>query len=120
MLPEASQDLVLGNGKVVGNYMRFLWWIIVGLIAGWATGKIMRGERHGWFADIVIGIAGALVGGWAMRLLGFAGRGGFIYTVLVAIGGAVILTWLYRLTIGRRTTKTLDRTSSGGDWPKAA
>jgi uncharacterized membrane protein YeaQ/YmgE (transglycosylase-associated protein family) len=77
--------------------MRFLWWIIVGLIAGWATGKIMGGSGRGAFMDIIIGIAGALVGGWIMRALGFAGHGGMIYTILVAIGGAVLLTWIYRL-----------------------
>jgi uncharacterized membrane protein YeaQ/YmgE (transglycosylase-associated protein family) len=77
------------------------WWIVVGLIAGWATGKIMGGG-HGFLMDIVIGIAGALVGGWIMRAVGFAGRGNMIYTVLVAIGGAVVLTWLYRLIVHGR------------------
>lgn len=80
-----------------------LWWIIVGLIAGWATGKIMGGTGRGFLADILIGIAGAIIGGWIMRAVGFAGRGGMIYTVLVAIGGAIILTWLYRLVTGNRT-----------------
>ena len=82
--------------------MHFLWWIIVGLIAGWATGKIMRGAGYGVVMDIVIGIIGALVGGWIMRSLGFSGEGGLIYTVLVAIGGAIVLTLLYRLIIGSR------------------
>jgi uncharacterized membrane protein YeaQ/YmgE (transglycosylase-associated protein family) len=81
--------------------MHFLWWIIVGLIAGWATGKIMRGSGYGAFVDILIGIAGAVVGGAIMRALGF-GAGGTIYTILVAIGGAIVLTWLYRLIIGPR------------------
>ena len=78
-----------------------LWWIIVGFIAGWVTGKIM-GTGRGFLMDVVIGIAGAIAGGWIMRALGFAGRGNMIYTVLVAIGGAVILTLLYRLILGRR------------------
>src|SRR5215468_12086670 len=76
-----------------------VWWLIVGLIAGWATGKIM-GSGRGAIMDIVIGILGAIVGGWIMRALGFAGRGNMIYTILVAIGGAVILTFLYRLVTG--------------------
>ena len=67
--------------------MGFVWWIIVGLIAGWATGKIMRGEGYGTFVDIIVGIAA---------------RGGMIYTILVAIGGAVILTWIIRLISGNR------------------
>jgi uncharacterized membrane protein YeaQ/YmgE (transglycosylase-associated protein family) len=89
--------------------MHLLWWVIVGLIAGWAVGKIMRGSGYGVFMDIVIGIAGALVGGWIMRALGFAGQGGMIYTILVAIGGAIILTWIYRLIVGTR-----DRSRRGG------
>jgi uncharacterized membrane protein YeaQ/YmgE (transglycosylase-associated protein family) len=76
--------------------MHLLWWIVVGLIAGWATGKLMKGSGYGTLMDIVIGIAGAIVGGVIMRALGFSSSGGFIYTVLVAILGAVILTWLFR------------------------
>ena len=78
-----------------------LWWVIVGFIAGWATGKIMRGSGHGFLMDVVIGIAGAIAGGWIMRAIGFAGRGGMIYTILVAIVGSVILTLLYRLITGK-------------------
>jgi len=72
--------------------MYILWWIIVGLIAGWATGKIMKGSGYGALMDIVIGIVGAFIGGFMMRSLGFAGEGGMIYTIAVAILGAVILT----------------------------
>jgi uncharacterized membrane protein YeaQ/YmgE (transglycosylase-associated protein family) len=75
---------------------RILWWIVVGLIAGWLTGKIMKGPEHGTFMDLVIGIAGALVGGFAMHFLGFQAGGGFIYTILVATGGAVLLTFIRR------------------------
>ena len=77
--------------------MRLLWWIIVGLIAGWVTGKIMKGRGYGTLMDIVIGIAGAIIGGWIMSLLGFSSAGGLIYTILVAIGGAVVLTALARM-----------------------
>jgi len=76
--------------------MWILWWIIVGLIAGWATGKIMRGAGYGVFADIVIGIVGAMIGGFIMRMAGFSGQGGMIYTIGVAILGAVILTAVIR------------------------
>jgi uncharacterized membrane protein YeaQ/YmgE (transglycosylase-associated protein family) len=82
--------------------MHLLWWIIVGLIAGWATGKIMRGSGYGVIMDIVIGIIGALIGGWIMQALGFAAQGGTIYTIIVAIIGAVILTWIFRLITGNR------------------
>ena len=86
--------------------MHLLWWIVVGLIAGWATGKIMRGSGFGPLMDIVVGIVGAIVGGWIMRALGFSGQGGMIYTILIAILGAVILTWVFRLITGDRGTGT--------------
>jgi uncharacterized membrane protein YeaQ/YmgE (transglycosylase-associated protein family) len=82
--------------------MFILWWIIVGIIAGWITGKIMSGGGYGVFMDMVIGIIGALIGGYIMRSLGHAGSGGFIYTIVVAVCGAVLLTLLLRLvTRGR-------------------
>ena len=92
--------------------MHLFWWIIVGLIAGWAVGKIMRGAGYGPLMDIVLGIIGALVGGFIMRALGFAGRGGLIYAILVAMGGAIIVTWVYRLLIGNRGDRS--GTGSGG------
>lgn len=82
--------------------MFILWWIIVGLIAGWITGKIMKGSGYGAMMDIVIGIVGAIIGGFIMRALGFAGQGGMIYTILIAVLGAVILTLLIRLVTGKK------------------
>jgi len=79
-----------------------LWWIVVGLIAGFLTGKLMKGSGYGFLMDIVVGIAGAFIGGYLMRAAGFAGSGGFIYTILVAILGAVLLTWIVRLITGNR------------------
>lgn len=81
--------------------MGIIYWIIVGLIAGWATGKIMRGAGYGVVVDIILGIIGAIVGGWIMSALGVAG-GGMIYTILVAILGAIILVALVRALTGRR------------------
>jgi uncharacterized membrane protein YeaQ/YmgE (transglycosylase-associated protein family) len=72
-----------------------IWWIIVGLIAGWAAGKIMKGGGYGVIADIILGILGAIIGGWVVGALGFGG-GGLIWSILVAILGAVILIWITR------------------------
>lgn len=83
--------------------MFIIWWIIVGLIAGFITGKLMQGSGFGPLMDIVVGIIGAVIGGYIMQALGFAGQGGLIYTILVAVFGAVILTLLIRLVTGRRT-----------------
>jgi uncharacterized membrane protein YeaQ/YmgE (transglycosylase-associated protein family) len=76
--------------------MGIISWIIIGLIAGWLTGKIMGGSGKGALMDIIVGLIGALVGGFLMQLVGFSPEGGYIYTILVATLGAVILTWLYR------------------------
>jgi uncharacterized membrane protein YeaQ/YmgE (transglycosylase-associated protein family) len=76
--------------------MSLIWWIIVGLIAGWAAGKIMRGGGYGPLMDIVLGIVGAVVGGWLLGALGIY-AGGLIGTILVAIVGAIFLIWLSRL-----------------------
>jgi uncharacterized membrane protein YeaQ/YmgE (transglycosylase-associated protein family) len=84
--------------------MFIIWWIIVGLIAGFITGKIMKGSGFGTLMDIVVGIVGAIIGGFIMRALGFAGEGGMIYTILIAVLGAVILTWLIRLVSGNKAS----------------
>lgn len=80
--------------------MILIWWVIVGLIAGWATGKIMHGGGYGILLDIVIGIIGAILGGAIMQALGAPASGGMIYTILVAILGAVVLTVIVRALAG--------------------
>ncbi len=80
-----------------------LWWIIVGLIAGFITGKIMKGSGYGVVGDIIVGIIGAVIGGFIMRSLGHSDSGGLIYTIVVAVIGAVILTLILRLISGKRT-----------------
>lgn len=76
--------------------MFMLYIVLVGLVAGWAAGKIMKGSGYGILIDILLGIAGAIVGGWLMRFLGFYSSGGLIPGILVAILGAVILIALSR------------------------
>ncbi len=82
--------------------MYFLSWIIVGLVAGWSAGKILKGNTYGPFMDIAMGICGAVAGGMLMRSAGFAGYGGTIITTVVALIGAVLLTLLSGFVNGRR------------------
>jgi uncharacterized membrane protein YeaQ/YmgE (transglycosylase-associated protein family) len=77
--------------------MWLLWTIIVGLIAGWATGKIMKGTGYGTLMDILLGICGGVVGGWLLGVIGIRFGGGLIPRILVAILGAVILVALARM-----------------------
>ena len=82
--------------------MGLLWWIIVGVIAGWATGKIMKGSGYGFILDTILGIVGAVIGGRIALALGISPVGGMLYTILIAIVGAVILVAIVRLITGRR------------------
>jgi uncharacterized membrane protein YeaQ/YmgE (transglycosylase-associated protein family) len=77
--------------------MYVLWWIIVGLIAGWATGKIMRGAGYGVLLDTGLGMVGAVVGGMILRSLGLYASEGLVPTILVAILGAVVVVIAVRL-----------------------
>lgn len=72
-------------------------WIIVGLIAGWLAGKVMKGGGYGVLMDILIGMVGAVLGGWLFNMLGIYPGFGIIGSILVAFIGAVILVWLVRL-----------------------
>ena len=73
-----------------------LYWIIVGLIAGFLAGKVMKGGGYGVLMDIVLDMLGAIVGGWLFGMLGIS-AGGLIGGILVAFIGAVILIWLTRM-----------------------
>jgi uncharacterized membrane protein YeaQ/YmgE (transglycosylase-associated protein family) len=76
-------------------------WIIVGLVAGWLTGKVMTGRGYGIVGDLVIGLLGALVGGFLVGLV-WAGSVGLIGSIVVAFIGAVVLVAIVRtLTRGR-------------------
>jgi len=77
--------------------MWLLWVIVVGLIAGWVTGKIMKGSGYGALMDIVLGVFGGVVGGWLLGVLGIYAGGGLIPRILVAILGAVILVAIARM-----------------------
>jgi uncharacterized membrane protein YeaQ/YmgE (transglycosylase-associated protein family) len=77
--------------------MGFIEWIVVGLIAGWLAGKVMKGGGYGVLVDIILGILGGLLGGWLFGALGIWPGGGVIGSILVAFVGAVILVWITRL-----------------------
>jgi uncharacterized membrane protein YeaQ/YmgE (transglycosylase-associated protein family) len=82
--------------------MGIISWIVIGLLAGWATGKIMKGAGYGFWADMLLGLCGSLAGRFVFGLLGLSRYGGFIYSLIVAIIGSVILVFLFRLITGKR------------------
>ena len=67
-----------------------LWWLVVGLIAGFLASRVMSGGGYGLIGDIVVGIIGAIIGGWLAGLLGI-GSSGLIGTIVIAFIGACIL-----------------------------
>lgn len=74
----------------------FISLLVVGLIAGWLAGKIMKGSGYGLVGDLVIGILGAFVGGWIFGILGL-GAWGFLGSIIVALVGALALLYIVRL-----------------------
>ena len=83
--------------------MSIIGWIILGLLAGWIAGKIMRGSGYGFLGDIVLGILGAIVGGWITgALLGVDVTGLNIPSLIVAVLGACLLVAISRAVTGRR------------------
>lgn len=72
-------------------------WLIIGAIAGWLAGRLVKGGGFGLVGDIVVGIVGALIGGWLAGALGIHIGSGFISSVITAVVGAVVLLVILRV-----------------------
>lgn len=83
--------------------MTWLGWIVIGGLAGWIGGAIMK-ENGGFFKNIIVGILGGVLGGWIFHLVGAksVGEASWIWSLLVAVVGAVILIWVVRLVTGKK------------------
>ena len=75
--------------------------LLVGLVAGWLAGQIVRGTGFGLVADICIGIIGAFIAAWLFPRLGIALGAGIVRMIINATIGAVILLLVLRLVRGR-------------------
>jgi uncharacterized membrane protein YeaQ/YmgE (transglycosylase-associated protein family) len=85
--------------------MGILSWIVVGLIAGWLAGLVVKGGGFGCVGDIIVGVVGGLLGGWLASSFFHMGdpiSGINIESIVVAFIGAVILIIILRLISGRR------------------
>lgn len=74
-----------------------IYWLIVGLIAGWLAGLVMKGGGYGIIVDILLGIVGGWLGGWLFGRLGIWPAGGMLGSIIVAFIGGVILVGITRL-----------------------
>lgn len=91
--------LVLGAMLDPGGLLA---WLIVGLVAGFFAGRVMRGGGFGVIGDIVVGIIGAFIGGWVSGLLGIGGNYGLIGSMVIAFIGACLLLALLHAITGRQ------------------
>ena len=74
-------------------------WMLIGLIAGWLSGKVTRGKGFGIIADTLLGLIGAVIGGWIFGRMGLE-TFGFIGSLAAATVGAVVLVGVGRLFTG--------------------
>lgn len=74
-----------------------LWFLLIGLIAGWLAGRVMRGGGYGVVGDMIIGVIGAFLGGWLFSRLGISTGGGLLGALITAFIGAVLLIFLLRI-----------------------
>jgi uncharacterized membrane protein YeaQ/YmgE (transglycosylase-associated protein family) len=77
--------------------MNILYLMVVGLIAGWLAGQVMKGGGYGVLVDIILGILGGIVGGWLFGMMGIWPGGGVIGAIVVAFVGAVVLVSITRV-----------------------
>ncbi len=70
-----------------------IYFIIVGVVAGFLAGKIMKGKGYGFIGNLVIGIIGAVIGGFVFGLVGLSSYG-LIGAIISALVGAIILIWI--------------------------
>lgn len=72
-------------------------WLIIGAVAGWLAGVLVKGGGFGLIVDIIVGIVGAFIGGWLAGVLHISLGGGWIGSIITAVIGAVILLFIIRL-----------------------
>lgn len=77
--------------------MTFIYFIIIGAVAGWLAGKIMKGGGFGLLMNMVLGIIGGVVGGWVFGLFGLSTDGGLLGSLITSVAGAVIILYVGRL-----------------------
>lgn len=77
--------------------MSFVWFLIVGLVAGWLAGQLVKGGGFGLIGNLVVGVVGAFIGGFLFRTFGASAGGGLLGSIIVATVGAIVLLFLVRL-----------------------
>ncbi len=76
--------------------MHLIWFLVIGILAGFLAGKLVRGSGFGLLGDLVVGVVGAWIGGHVLGWLGIV-TWGLVGSLVTALLGAVILLWVIRL-----------------------
>lgn len=71
--------------------------ILIGLVAGWLAGQIVKGKDFGLIGNLIIGVVGAFLGGYIFNLLGISAGYGAVGSFITAFVGAVVLVWVIKL-----------------------
>ena len=79
-----------------------LWFLVIGLVAGWLAGMVTKGSGFGLWGDLATGVAGAFIGGFVFNLLGISAYG-TIGSIIMSTIGAVIFLWILRMFTSSRT-----------------
>src|SRR5258705_4087479 len=94
----ASLNGAVCPGCLLGEReMSLLYFLVVGLVAGWLAGVLVKGGGFGLIGDLVVGVIGAVVGGWLFSTLGASAGGGLLGSIVAATIGAVVLLFIVRL-----------------------
>ena len=77
--------------------MSILWFLVVGLVAGWLAGVLVKGGGFGLIGDLVVGVIGAFFGGYLFNTFGVSIGGGLLGSIVVATVGAIVLLVIVRV-----------------------
>ncbi|MDD6211129.1 MAG: GlsB/YeaQ/YmgE family stress response membrane protein [Bacteroidales bacterium] len=76
--------------------MNFVWYILIGIVAGYLAGRIMKGGGFGLVINLLLGIAGGVFGGWVFGLVGIDPTN-LLGSLVTSVVGAVLLLWIVSL-----------------------
>ena len=86
--------------------MYFLWYLLIGMAAGWIASLIFKGSGSGLLVNLIVGLIGGILGGWRVSLFGWVPTGTW-GTFLASIIGAIVLLWIVSLFTRHKPAKTM-------------
>lgn len=84
--------------------MYFLWYLLIGLAAGWIANLIVKGNGSGLVVNLIVGLIGGVLGGWIFSLFGWSPNN-MLGSLVTAVIGAVVLLWIVAMITRKKTTR---------------